>query len=73
LQATQQLSPREVDEIDAFRLKQLRALKSVDECVRDVVNKLAEQGRLDNTFIVYYSDNGQFLGEHRLTGKRSRL
>ena len=69
LQATQQLSPRQVDEIDAFRLKQLRALKSVDECVRDVVNKLAEQGRLDNTFIVFYSDNGQFLGEHRLTGK----
>src|SRR5258708_29370918 len=30
---------------------------------------LGDEGKLDNTFIVYYSDNGFFWGEHRLVGK----
>jgi len=69
LQAVPRMTQSDVDGIDEFRLKQLRSLKSVDESVRDILNKLREQGKLDNTFIVFYSDNGYFWGEHRLTGK----
>jgi N-acetylglucosamine-6-sulfatase len=64
------LTPAEVfREIDTLRLNQLRCLHSVDLAVRDILVKLAEQKKLKNTFIVYYSDNGLFWGEHRLTAK----
>jgi arylsulfatase A-like enzyme len=64
------LSPQQVfSDVDTVRLNQLRCLHSVDLAVRDILLKLADQGKLNNTFIVYYSDNGYFWGEHRLTGK----
>jgi arylsulfatase A-like enzyme len=70
LQNTPQLTQTQITrDVDNFRLDQLRCLHSVDIAVRDVLNKLQELGRLDNTFIVFYSDNGYFWGEHRLLHK----
>lgn len=63
------LSERQVAKVDQFRLDQLRCLHSLDITVGDLLNKLRQQGKLDNTFVVYYSDNGYFWGEHRLLGK----
>jgi len=64
------LGPQEVvSDVDTVRLNQLRCLHSVDLAVRDILLRLANQGKLNNTFIVYYSDNGYFWGEHRLTEK----
>lgn len=64
------LTPEQVRvEVDEFRLKQLQCLHSVDLAVRDILNKLQEQGKLDHTFVVFYSDNGYFWGEHRLLHK----
>jgi N-acetylglucosamine-6-sulfatase len=34
--------------------------------VKDAVDYLASQGELSNTYIVYYTDNGNHWGEHRL-------
>lgn len=53
------------------RLHQLRveSLQAVDEGVREVVKTLGETGELDNTYIVFTSDNGYLLGEHKLLGK----
>ena len=56
-------------EVDTVRLNQLRCLHSVDIAVRDILSKLADQGKLENTLILYYSDNGYLWGEHRLTRK----
>jgi N-acetylglucosamine-6-sulfatase len=44
----------------------LESLLSVDEGVKRVVDALNQQGELDNTLIVYTSDNGFFYGEHRI-------
>jgi N-acetylglucosamine-6-sulfatase len=50
---------------------QLESLLSVDEGVARVIRSLKKNGILDNTFVVFTSDNGYFHGEHRLTeGKR---
>jgi arylsulfatase A-like enzyme len=46
--------------------RQLRALQTVDQFVADLTDYLASQGELSNTYIVYYSDNGNHWGEHRL-------
>jgi N-acetylglucosamine-6-sulfatase len=70
LQDKPQLTPAQIKKnVDDFRLDQLRCLHSVDIAVRDVLLKLKAQGKLDNTFIVFYSDNGYFWGEHRLLHK----
>jgi arylsulfatase A-like enzyme len=50
--------------------RRLESLLAVDEMVKEVVEALEASGELDNTFIVFTSDNGYMLGEHRrLAGK----
>ncbi len=46
-------------------------LDGVDECVGKLFDKLSEKGILDETLIVFTSDNGYFLGEHNLVDKRA--
>jgi arylsulfatase A-like enzyme len=38
----------------------------VDSHVEQIVNLLEEKGELENTYIIYTSDNGFQLGQHRL-------
>jgi arylsulfatase A-like enzyme len=60
------VSPAEVIAENSARL---RSLQAVDRAVGSLVDTLAEQGVLDNTYIVFSSDNGYSLGEHRFVGK----
>ena len=48
---------------------ELQSLQSVDDLVASVVDALKETGKLDDTVIIYTSDNGFMHGEHRLIGK----
>lgn len=51
--------------------QQLECLRSVDEYLQKVVDRLAEIGELDTTDILFLSDNGYAFGEHRVpSGKR---
>jgi N-acetylglucosamine-6-sulfatase len=45
-------------------------MASVDEGVGILLAELERQGKLDNTFIVFLSDNGYFFGEHGLGPER---
>ena len=47
----------------------LRSLQSVDDLVAAVVGTLKDTGKLDNTVVIYTSDNGFLFGDHRLIGK----
>ncbi|KAI1810243.1 alkaline-phosphatase-like protein [Poronia punctata] len=51
---------------DHYYRSRLRALQSVDELIEGVVDRLEELGILDNTYIIYTSDNGYHIGQHRL-------
>ena len=55
---------------DERRLNYLRTLFALDESVGSVVAALAAQNLARNTYVVFLSDNGLFLGEHRLGDKR---
>jgi arylsulfatase A-like enzyme len=52
--------------IQQIRTEQLRTLLSVDDMVDRVMRTLQTQGELDNTIVIYLSDNGYPWGEHRL-------
>ncbi len=54
---------------DQVRQDQYEALIDVDRWLAKIVDALREEGRLSNTLLVFTSDNGSLLGEHRLTGK----
>lgn len=49
---------------------QLRALMAVEDGVGMIFKALEDTGQLDNTMLVFSSDNGYFWGEHKLGDKR---
>ena len=46
-----------------------RLVSGVDASVGEIVDHLAKRGELDNTLIMFTSDNGFMFGEHGLAGK----
>ncbi|MGH7010652.1 MAG: sulfatase-like hydrolase/transferase, partial [Caulobacteraceae bacterium] len=44
-------------------------LALIDEAVGRIVEALEETGRLDDTWIIYTSDHGDLMGEHRMIAK----
>ena len=63
------LSMQQRKAIDAFRLHQYRSLLAVDRMVDNLVDQLREAGRLDNTMIIFMSDNGIQWGDTGCQGK----
>ena len=63
------LTQGRVDLLRELYRKRLRSLQSVDEMVGRLVNVLRDTGELSDTYIVFTSDNGYHLGEHRLEAK----
>jgi len=55
--------------IDNTRRRQLLTLISLDRSIGAIMEKLKETGELDNTVIIFLSDNGKHWGEHRLDTK----
>ncbi len=68
------LKPLTRDEISSFNdlhRNRLRSMMAIDEMVGRLVAALRETGELDNTYVVFASDNGLHMGQHRLgEGKR---
>lgn len=62
----QKFSHKYVNRVHRARI---RSLQAVDEGVRDLIDTLRETGRLSDTVIVFSSDNGYLMGEHRLLRK----
>jgi len=60
------LGPSKIAELDAMYRKRLQSLLAVDEAIEKLVRALADGGELDHTVILFTSDNGFHLGEHRL-------
>jgi arylsulfatase A-like enzyme len=61
------LSDDQILKLDELYRGRVRSLQSVDEMIADLVKVLGETGQLENTYIIFTSDNGFHLGQHRLT------
>ncbi len=46
--------------------QRLESLLAVDDSVRHIIESLAAADELDDTIVVFSSDNGYMLGEHRI-------
>ncbi|KAH7235071.1 alkaline-phosphatase-like protein [Fusarium solani] len=51
---------------DEYQRARLRALQSVDEMVETMIKKVEAAGQLDNTYIIYTTDNGYHISQHRM-------
>lgn len=60
-----------VDWNDHFHRQRLRALQAVDEMVDDLFSRLDSHNLLENTYIIYSSDNGFHIGNHRMQPGKS--
>ncbi|MFI9596644.1 sulfatase [Nonomuraea sp. NPDC052265] len=61
------LTQEDIDRVDERHRRRLRSMLGVDDLVRSVIETLRASGKLDNTYIIFTSDNGFHLGTHRLT------
>jgi N-acetylglucosamine-6-sulfatase len=67
-QAKKPLSKVTIKTIDSERRRQEEQLISVDQAVANIVQSLKDKGILDDTYIIFSSDNGFMRGEHRIVG-----
>lgn len=63
------LSPDRIAYADNLHQHALESLLSVDDAVAAVLQALRDMGRDEDTIIVFTTDNGVALGEHRWIGK----
>ncbi|MEX2557305.1 MAG: sulfatase [Actinomycetota bacterium] len=69
IQSLPLLSPNLENAMDKKRVQQYRAVQAVDDLIRTVYDALDDTNTLDNTVIVFMTDNGYLFGEHRGSGK----
>jgi N-acetylglucosamine-6-sulfatase len=67
----QPLTPAQIAASDALYRARLESLLSVDDGVHSVIAALARNQLLDNTYIIYTSDNGLLTGEHAVTDSKN--
>ncbi len=63
--------PEAVADFERFVRSYLATINSVDDSVGRLYAALARAGELDNTIIVFASDNGFLFGEHGMIDKRT--
>jgi N-acetylglucosamine-6-sulfatase len=64
-------SPEAVKDFEAMTRAYWGTLLSVDDSIGRLYRLLQQQGELDNTIIVFMSDNGILNGEHGMVDKRT--
>jgi N-acetylglucosamine-6-sulfatase len=60
------LTDAQILEMDNLYRNRIRSLQAVDEMVAELIKTLDETGQLENTYIIFTSDNGFHMGQHRL-------
>jgi N-acetylglucosamine-6-sulfatase len=72
IQSLPRLTTTQIANIDTQHERRVESLQAVDDLVEAVVTKLESRGALGNTYVVFTSDNGFQLGEHRIPGEKLR-
>jgi N-acetylglucosamine-6-sulfatase len=67
------LSASVIAAIDDRHENRVESLQALDELVKGLVDELAERRVLDNTYLVFTSDNGWHHGEHRIPDNKHQV
>ena len=59
------LSEADIQELDKIYRLRVQAMQAVDEMIAMLITTLKEIGQLDNTYVIFTSDNGFHMGQHR--------
>jgi N-acetylglucosamine-6-sulfatase len=62
-------TPKNARNMQIHRTATCETLLGIDDAVASVIAELEQAGRLDDTYVMFTSDNGYAFGEHRLVGK----
>lgn len=57
------------NDVNDLRMKYTAEVFNIDRWIKVYIDELKRRGELDNTIIVFCSDHGEMLGDHRLHGK----
>ena len=66
LQHRHPLAPVVIRYIDDLYQRRLQDILGFEDLLKGVVDALQSTGKLDNTYVIFTSDNGFHLGQHRL-------
>jgi N-acetylglucosamine-6-sulfatase len=66
IQAIPPLDQKRIARLEDEYRRRLASLQGVDDMVASIIDALQAEGVLDDTYVMYSSDNGFHLGEHRL-------
>jgi len=64
------LTDAEIADADKLQQWRLRSMRPVEEMVEAVILALGETGRLENSYLVFTSDNGILMGQHRMVARK---
>ncbi|KAI0160569.1 arylsulfatase [Xylariaceae sp. FL1272] len=65
------LNQTSIDRLDGLYRARAQSLLGVDDIIEDVIAKLVEKQIIDNTYVIYTSDNGWHIGNHRISAGKS--
>jgi len=60
------LTATDITALDAKYRRRVQAVQGIDELIGHVFDTLQRTGALENTYLVFSSDNGYHVGQHRL-------
>ncbi|HEX8991723.1 MAG TPA: sulfatase [Anaerolineales bacterium] len=66
------LTADQIAKIDELYRQRVRSMQAVDRMIAQLIGTLQASGKLDNTYIIFSSDNGYHLGQHRLLAGKNR-
>lgn len=64
------LREKEVARFDRLQALRLRSALTLEDLSRDVVSALSRTDQLDDTYLIFTSDNGYHMGIHRIRGAK---
>lgn len=64
------LKEQEVAQFDRHHGSRMRGALTLEDLSRDLIGALSRAGRLDDTYLIFTSDNGYHMGLHRIRGAK---
>jgi arylsulfatase A-like enzyme len=66
--AKERLTKAKLAELEHRYECRLEAIRSLDRSIGEIMHAIERSGEMDDTVVIFLSDNGTFHGEHRLPG-----